>query len=83
MKKTFIGCLTLTAILLLACSKEQGGEGGGSLAQTGKRQTLNIATIDDVNQGKSELNSHKDLLSKSALTPIFSRDMANPGGATN
>ena len=70
MKKTFIGCLTLTAILLFACSKEQGGEGGGSSTQTGKRQTLTIATIDDVNQGKSEINSHKDLLSTSILTPI-------------
>ena len=70
MKKTFIGCLTLAAILLFACSKEQGGEGGGSSTQTGKRQTLTIATIDDVNQGQSEINSHESLLTRSTLSPI-------------
>lgn len=69
-KRTFTGCLILTAVLLLGCSKEPKGEGSGSSTQTGKRQTLEIATIDDVNQGAPEINSHEKITSKSVLSPI-------------
>lgn len=60
----------IAAILLLSCSKEPAGGGSGSSVQTGKRQPLNIVSIDDVNKGNSEINSHKDLLEQSVLTPI-------------
>ena len=70
MKKTFIGCLAIAAILLLSCSKEQTGGGSGSPAQTGKRQTLDIVSIENVNLGVAEINSHADMLAQSVLTPI-------------
>ena len=70
MKRTLKGCLILTAVLLLGCSKEPKGEGGGSSTQTGTRQTLSIVSIDEVNQGVSEINSHEDMVSKSILSPI-------------
>lgn len=70
MKKTLTGCLILTAALLLGCSKEPSGGGGGSSTQTGTRQTLDIVSIDEVNKGNSPVNSHKDFLDRSVLTPI-------------
>lgn len=70
MKRTFTGCLTFAAILLLSCTKEPTGGGSGSPAQTGQRQTLDIASIEEVNLGESKINSHEDMLGQSVLTPI-------------
>lgn len=70
MRQTLKGCLILTAVLLLSCSKDPAEEGSGSSIQTGTRQTLNIVSIDDVNRGTATVNSHADLLGRSVLTPI-------------
>lgn len=71
MRKYCLFGLSLVCVLLLAgCKKDNGKGGGQSTVPSGKRQTLVLASIDELNQAEVQANSHRQWIQRSILSPV-------------
>lgn len=74
--------MIIPTLLLLACEKQPGGD-DGKHDQGGKRQTLTLTDIKELNNIGGEAASHRDYVGRSSLTPIAGTYVQLSSNVTN